>query len=310
MERYIKEEEFPLKLSLLRKLGCVRKHIRGRDRLLDLFFPGGRRLLFEVPFGPYRYRGDAQNEIDRSVLLYGAFSKAELAVLRNMAAYLGPICTKICFLDVGANVGHHALFMSKYVDEVLAFEPEPNLCSAAKQKVEQNGLDNTRVMQIALGCQNENRLFYPAMGSNMGTGSLVEGFNQNNRGDGILVAVHSGDDVLRALGGISCQIIKIDVEGFELEVLKGLRETLHCYRPMVLLELWKSKFGNFTTIEEFRSLIYPNAEIYRLRGRNNGEYCLTAYKIDEHETNTQVELVILPSEHARFVDNYSRWPWL
>ena len=60
----------------------------------------------------------------------------------------------INFVDVGANAGHHTLFMARIADQVLAFEPFPPLQALINEKIAINYLKHVRLAPFALGEKN------------------------------------------------------------------------------------------------------------------------------------------------------------
>ncbi|MCS6882529.1 MAG: hypothetical protein RMK84_01260 [Oscillochloridaceae bacterium] len=74
---------------------------------------------FEVNFYGLKYKGDLGQYIDWWVYYFGAYEKAELLLMRDIVARRR---NAVC-VDVGANVGQHSLFLSRYCAEVHAFEP-------------------------------------------------------------------------------------------------------------------------------------------------------------------------------------------
>jgi len=101
---------FPLALAL-RQIG-TRARLRGWERLLrTLFHPDKqRRFAFTIPFNGFLYPGYASNFVDWNALFYGAYEEFELKLL---AALAGRIEGAV-LLDVGANVGHHALYLAAH----------------------------------------------------------------------------------------------------------------------------------------------------------------------------------------------------
>jgi FkbM family methyltransferase len=134
-------------------------------------------------------------------------------------------------LDIGANVGFYTLLAARMVGpsgRVLAFEPLPDNLPVLRRHLAVNGLTNVDVIPAAVASRSGSRRFntgeYPA------TGQLSEL-------GGIEVDVVSLDD-LRAAGRLSrVDLMKIDVEGAELEVLEGARAVLEEFRPVVIMEL-------------------------------------------------------------------------
>lgn len=123
-------------------------------------------------------------------------------------------------VDVGANFGIYALRASKMVGEngqVIAIEPEPLNFKILKQHVRINKIRNMLLVNLA-------------MGDKVGTVKLFlngNGFNsikQQNSGKYVKVPLTTLDHTLDALKIKHIDLLKIDVEGAELDVLKGLRK--------------------------------------------------------------------------------------
>jgi FkbM family methyltransferase len=135
-------------------------------------------------------------------------------------------------LDVGANVGGYALLLGQWVrpgGRVYAFEPAPDAFDGLSRHVRLNGLSDVVVpVRVA------------AAGAT-GTGRLAaDGISGANRltGEGDAVPTVTLDDFC-AREGIRPTVIKIDVEGAELEVLRGARETIRAAgaRLVLLVEM-------------------------------------------------------------------------
>lgn len=198
-----------------------------RDRLLRLLAAPEKQSAtgFDAPFFGYTYRGRMDSYIDWCVYFYGAYEPALLELIRRILEGRNGV-----FLDVGANVGHHSLFASRYAT-VHAFEPFAPVRAALEEKLAMNGIKNVVVHDFGLGEKTESLPFFAPHGDNQATGSFVSGHAPTNGPDGTLRVVR-GDELNLA----RVDLIKIDVEGFEREVLVGLRETLQRLRPLVLME--------------------------------------------------------------------------
>ena len=97
---------------------------RPRQILRAFSHPNGQKPQpFEVDFFGLSYSGSLANFIDWTVYYYGAFSANELRLLAALAAALRAQGKPVNFYDVGANIGHHTLFMSADADHVFSFEP-------------------------------------------------------------------------------------------------------------------------------------------------------------------------------------------
>lgn len=128
------------------------------------------------------------------------------------------------FVDIGANVGFYTLIASEIVGatgRVFAFEPVPSTFEVLQGAVLVNRLSNCRLRSVALGSEaTESEMVVPHCESG--------GSNLLGRYDGALtpVTVSIGDEELAQINPAATGIVKIDVEGFELQVVRGLRQTL------------------------------------------------------------------------------------
>jgi len=126
--------------------------------------------------------------------------------------------------DVGANVGYYSqLFAEKVgVDgRVVAFEPSP--ASAAKVRELVTRFPAIQVVPAAMS-EQAGRAFFDVSSGEESVTNHLRGGTDAGAGEAIAVEVLTGD-AFAASEGVP-QVIKIDVEGFEIEVLRGLRATL------------------------------------------------------------------------------------
>jgi len=139
------------------------------------------------------------------------------------------------FIDVGANKGDFSLIASKIAGiegKVLSFEPEPDNCSWVRKSIEMNNYTNIQLFDLALGDSNGKAKLY--IGEKSGWHSLVP--DQTGRGMGeIEVTTRTLDSLLEEIECPAVDMIKIDVEGAELEVLYGAEKTLSNNENLILL---------------------------------------------------------------------------
>jgi FkbM family methyltransferase len=142
-------------------------------------------------------------------------------------------------VDVGANIGMFALFIKlRYPDaEVIAFEPAPESAAVLRQNISLHQLDRVEVNEVALGVVAEQAApftYYPAIPANstrypqekelqktvMARTYSAKAVERLHTGRQITVAVDRLSRFLRA--GRPVDLLKVDVEGGELDVLLGI----------------------------------------------------------------------------------------
>jgi FkbM family methyltransferase len=159
----------------------------------------------------------------------------ETRVLRSM---LGPGDT---FIDVGANHGSFSLLAASLIGDsgqVFAFEPQPRLATLTARSLAASGTTRFKVFNVACGDhRGDVDLHVPWMlNDGSGSASVYAGYAREHSSV-ISVGVRPLDDVLdhRAISGRV--VVKIDVEGSELAVLRGAQSLIADRRPAILFEV-------------------------------------------------------------------------
>lgn len=170
-----------------------------------------------------------RDEIQRYQCRGDFYEREDLEVIRN---HCRPETTAV---DIGSNIGNHAIFLSKIcnVSRIIAFEPNPDAIRMLNINLALNRCDNVDLKHLGF-----------ALGSSSGAGR-IDRREQDNLGGAQVVAdrgggvpILAGDDVLfdEPVG-----FLKIDVEGMEFDVLAGLRRTIQRWRPNLFIEVWPAK---------------------------------------------------------------------
>ncbi len=151
--------------------------------------------------------------------------------IRLLPALVEPGRTAI---DIGANKGVYSYALSPICKEVLAFEPNPKMFHLLKKAVPAN----VRTFEVALSDQSgEAELILPIQRSgrfsNQGATLQTKKIDGGKEFETLTVA----QEPLDSYDFRDISFIKIDVEGFELEVIRGAAETLARERPNLLVEI-------------------------------------------------------------------------
>lgn len=142
----------------------------------------------------------------------GRFEPEETAVFLDLLSDADVV------INIGANIGYYCCLALKAQKSVVAFEPVPSNLTMLMRNVEINGWqDDIEIYPVALGAEPGIAKIYGA-----GTGaSLLEGWAGADSADYRFVPVSTLDLMIGSrFTGKSCLIV-VDVEGFELDVLKG-----------------------------------------------------------------------------------------
>jgi FkbM family methyltransferase len=158
--------------------------------------------------------------IGRGLHAYGEFSHQECMNILALAREGDGVC-----LDIGANMGCISQMLEYHGMTVVAFEPQPELIKVLEKNFKGS------IKNFALGSEEKTEVMpkydYSSNGSfgeaSLGTKSAL---------GSITVDVKKLDNFFFGKIGF----MKIDVEGYELEVLKGARETILKYKPLMYIE--------------------------------------------------------------------------
>ena len=172
------------------------------------------------------------------------------------------------FVDVGANVGNHSVYVLKFlgVDKVIAFEPNPVAAELLAVNLALNGLSG-QVEHRPAGLSDRNTAARLVAPGHMDLGSTK--VSVGDGGPGRECIVMTGDEALADTPSIA--MIKIDTEAMELEVLKGLEGTFARCRPKAFVEVDDANRDAFLSLIE--GFGYTVAETYR-RYATNCNYLL------------------------------------
>jgi FkbM family methyltransferase len=148
--------------------------------------------------------------------------------------------------DIGAHIGIMTLFFSKAVGEtgqVISFEPNPETFAILRKNVGMNDLTNVRLVNFGLGGKRETLpIVFGEFEGGLGTmdEALQEQLLSNKRGiktKTVLVEIYPLDEYILADSLPDPDFVKIDVEGYECNVLLGMQETLRRRKPSLFVEI-------------------------------------------------------------------------
>lgn len=152
--------------------------------------------------------------------------------------FLERLNKKMTVVDVGANIGYYTLLAARRVKKIIAIEPDGQCREILKINIDKNNLKNVKIIEKAAGSKKEKRVLVKDR-DNMGNSrikptpvpSLDKEGGINNYD---MVITDSLDNMLKNEQNIG--LIKIDVQGWEPEVILGAKKILERDRPEMFLE--------------------------------------------------------------------------
>ena len=177
---------------------------------------------------------------DRSPYVYSLYVTGEYAPEESRLIAERLTSGDVAF-DVGANVGYMTCLMARAVGargQVYAFEPEPTNFRVLSENITLNGLDCVVPYRVALS-NRTGKEFISLANENRGDHTLVELAGREQ----LAVDTVTFDESREThCAGRAVRLVKIDVQGYELEVLEGMKRSLQEGAvDTVLLEFWPAR---------------------------------------------------------------------
>ncbi len=216
-------------------------------------------------------------------------------------------------MDVGANIGYYSIPFARHLQSiggmVYAFEPfsanYTNLCKA----IEVNALHNIKPYKIALGEQEATLEISMVENGNTGNSVILNDVLKTEAENGLLkvetISVVSLDDFARNNKIERCDFIKIDIEGYEIYFLRGAKEFIKKYRPIIYGEFssyFIEKFGY--SLQELSDFCQENNyKIYSQVKIN--ERKLTRFEAVNGDITGLEDLLLVPGHFSS--DYHAKW---
>jgi FkbM family methyltransferase len=200
--------------------------------------------------------------MSRHVLLRDGFEEGEQNFLLR---FLQPGMT---VLDLGAHHGLYTLLASKRVGakgHVIAFEPSPRELQRLRWNLVLNRCRNVSIEPSALGNVEGTTELFVCLGRETGCNSLRSPIVSEPVRK-VQVPITSLDRYLQRTGVQKADFVKMDVEGAELEVLKGAHTLLNVLRPLIICEMVdvRAEPWGYRSMEIYESLATRNYQWFSI----------------------------------------------
>lgn len=169
------------------------------------------------------------DHIGNKIAQHGLYEKETLTLLLTLLKRMQqPVA-----LDIGANIGNHALAFATCAHTVHAFEPLPLIHDLLCRNVEQNAMTNIRVHNLALSDSEGSDTIFMVQDGNYGASSFDR---RREAVEPVVIQKTTGDACLARLHVDRVDLVKIDVEAHEVYVLRGLMATIARHKPVITME--------------------------------------------------------------------------
>jgi FkbM family methyltransferase len=264
------EKNLILLFSLARWTLAIAKIVRSKliTRLIEnfcYFGEKGRLQIISTYHSNLLMHLDIHSWVERKILTTGYYEKY---IDDFLVRALKPGHVAI---DVGANTGCHTLVMASSVGmhgKVIAFEPNPRMFERLKANIQLNRFCHVELYPIALSERTGHvTLHIPKIGDfNQGLGT-IHSANLDNHCDHIDASIVRLDEWVEQNAITRIDLIKIDVEGHEMQVFKGAYNTLLKFKPTLIFEFSVRQWSNagVTPIEVEKFLNDLDYELFVMR---------------------------------------------
>lgn len=233
--------------------------------------------------------------------------------------WLRPLMSKLfelkdgSFIDVGANLGQTLLRFKSLKNERTYFGFEPNNGSFLylAELIRINQFKNCEIFPFAISDKCGLSAFYRRHRTDVSSTLVKEYKSFANSDNKINVTTIRGDDVVSQHKIKSLSLIKIDVEGGELEAIEGFRRTLQTHRPFIICEIlpvYHLESENLRTRQSRQNLLLNrlnelNYSVFRIQ---NSERLTRIEQIKVHSKLSDSNYLFVPDELKDKVDaNFS-----
>lgn len=157
------------------------------------------------------------------------------------------------FVDIGANIGLFSFYILHKLSNqnIFAFEPEPQAFNCLELSKSYNNFKTFVPFNYAIGEKKENLHFF-IDAKNFG-GHRLHRLSPDEKSIEVSVS-----PLREFLSDQKVSAVKIDVEGAELAVLKGMKDTINFYKPLLVVECLNEDLGNrgplYELLSQFESI--------------------------------------------------------
>ena len=217
------------------------------------------------------------DEIGGTIIRKGIYDKPYVYLLNKI---LKNIKQAIVF-DIGANIGNHAISISQQCESIYAFEPDSETNLNLNKNIQLNNINNIYTYKVGLSDNECTSDFYVNISGNTGASTLhpSDDITQYKK---CQIKLTTGDNFISNNAIKKIDLIKIDIEGHEIQALEGMKESIKLFKPIILLE-WtadntisssdtneffneiRQTYAGYTALSSLNKSLWPSSFIGKTR---------------------------------------------
>ncbi len=208
----------------------IKRRIQEKKKESKLLVSGHGRNLYQTQYGD-RFWLNETSCVDKSIIDTGIWESKSTDIVKKLVKK-GDVV-----LDVGANIGYYTVIISKIVGnegKVIAFEPTKYFGDVLEKNIYENEVKNCIVQKYALS--DEDSITEIIIGENSATINWISDCENTKRGSESIETKRL-DDIISDLNLHKIDFIKIDVDGHEPAFFRGAIESIHKFKPTILMEI-------------------------------------------------------------------------
>lgn len=144
------------------------------------------------------------------------------------------------FVDVGANIGQTLLKLRSIDEDInyIGFEPNPSCNHYLQRLIKRNAIKNVTILPVGISTKTEiGALHFYEDNVTDSSASILSNFRENKILHKAFIPLFNVETLLNTIDFDKISILKIDVEGSELEVLQSFKKQIHDSNPFILMEI-------------------------------------------------------------------------
>ncbi len=193
---------------------------------------------------------DQQNKVDRSLLVKGEWERHQIIELERLIRKFRGGYPRSIFLDIGAHGGLYSILLQKLnlFDEIFAFEPDPLNRAQLHSNLLINGLTSAiKIIPCAASKADGSVGFVSCQGRHRGLSHMTDASDVRSE---FAVQAVKVDSVVPYKGAFI--VAKIDVEGFEADVLQGMEDVIRDNACLLQIEIFPERLKDLNQITKER----------------------------------------------------------